>query len=467
MRHFKRVILAVLVCAAIVGAFALAEGGPLNALWHSGSELLFHTDNVTVDGTAVFSLNGTMFKTAGLHYVQDGYSSYYGLKLITPKKSGGEQETGWTIIADDEGDVYVMEAYYPGVYREGTCAANNTLLRRTVQLDALTELGGFLVGQIEPLLPEGAVTVEEKDGQQTVHIRLGGDQIPPMAVSALNTAAAYLSNRWFSYGYDRVASEEVCPDFDNYVTVSQALTDGTVRWELRAAEADFILDAQGRLAGAKGKATAESTFWDGKKRDVEVEFDFTVSGWDESHVKPFDPDDFGVKPAYEVYTNDGGEEIMLDEEEVEQMTARAGQILEKFGYLAMSDVMGSGYWTSQFGVNISLETEEDEYFCLFDKDGNLNVLQHVTGDWLEAGEQPPEGISEETRAAAEQAARALLKEVNPALEERMAKLQPRSMIVTEKGKYLTLDEGAEYGPNFIVRTEPSVRVEYYGAGNVI
>ena len=54
-----------------------------------------------------------------------------------------------------------------------------------------------------------------------------------------------------------------------------------------------------------------------------------------------------------------------------------------------------------------------------------------------------------------------------ALEERMAKLQPRSMIVTEKGKYLTLDEGAEYGPNFIVRTEPSVRVEYYGAGNVI
>ena len=140
-RHLKKLILpaALVLCVILAVSAALAES-TLNGLWKSGCDLLFHTHNVTVKGEASFFLDGEKFKTMRLDYVQDGYRSYYGLKLLTPRADGTQRETGWTIIADQE-DITVMEAFYPGTYRTATDDAQNTLLRRTVQLDALTELG--------------------------------------------------------------------------------------------------------------------------------------------------------------------------------------------------------------------------------------------------------------------------------------------------------------------------------------
>ena len=116
-------IAALCLCAALT-AFALSDGA-LTELWESGCDFLFRTDNVTVTGKAAFSLDGERFKTAELNYVQDGYSSYYGLKLLTPKADGSEEETGWIIISDEDGICSVMEAYTPGVYRWATTAPQN------------------------------------------------------------------------------------------------------------------------------------------------------------------------------------------------------------------------------------------------------------------------------------------------------------------------------------------------------
>jgi hypothetical protein len=294
MRQSKLLtLLAIILLCVVLPAVSLAEGR-WSSLWDSGCALLFRTDNVTVDGKASFALDGDRFKTANIHYVQDGCCSLYDLKLLTPKADGTERESGWTIIADDDENIYVMEVYYPGKYREGSDGREATLLRRTVQLDAITDLGGLILKQLEPTLPADALTVSETEGGQTIHIALTADQIPDMAASALNLAAGYLSNRWFSYGRDRSVNEESYVSFENFATVTEALTYGTVRWALRSLEADLTLDSQGRLTAVCGTLCAESTFVDKTVRLVEVDYDFTMTEYGTSYVRPFDPEEYGV-----------------------------------------------------------------------------------------------------------------------------------------------------------------------------
>ena len=301
MRYSKILIFLLVILLCCTAALAEKDSA-LTGLWNSGCDFLFHTENVSVTGEAVFSLEGERFKTAKLNYIQDGYSSFYGLTLLTPQPEGEDQETGWTIIADEEGSLYVMEAYEPGVYRVGSGHKENTLLRRSVRLDALTELGGLLIGQVEALLPAGTVTVTDENGLRTVHLAVSEEQLPPYAVSALNLAADCLSARWFHYGYDRSKPEDNSPSFNEYVTVTEALTDGTLRWTLRKADVDFSLDSKNRLTGAKGTVIAASTFWDQSLREVAVSFDLAMSDYGESRVKPFDPADYNVALAEEEKT---------------------------------------------------------------------------------------------------------------------------------------------------------------------
>ena len=300
MRYSKLLILtaALLIMLELTGV-AQAEN-TIDNLWKSGNDFLFHTDNVTVNGDAVFSLDGKLFKTARLDYIQDGYRSYYGLKLITPKKDGTDRESGWTIIADEDENIAIMEAYYPGTYRSGLSTPHNTLLRRSVQLDALTELGGTLARQLDSILPADMITVTESEGVKNIHIKLTGDQIPEMAVSALNVAAGFLSDRWFSNSHDRELGNDNIA-FDSYITVTQALTDGTVKWTLQAADIEVAMDAQGRLSAVSGTVNVDSTYWDGVVRAVELQFHLTMTDYGTSAVKPFDPADYHVVPQFEVY----------------------------------------------------------------------------------------------------------------------------------------------------------------------
>lgn len=278
---------------------ALAETA-LSRLWDSGCAFLFETDNVTVTGEFSFAMDGELFKTAKLHYIQDGFRSYYDLTLLTPRKDGTQRETGWTIIADDVGGHVWVEKIMP-IYHEGSDAPCNSLLRRSVELDALTELGSILAKQLEPMLPDGVITSAEKDGLNTVHLSVSESQLPDAALSALNLAALFLSDRWFAYSSDRTYAIDGRAPFENYVTATQALTDGTIRWTLRNADAEFSMDAQNRLQTAQGTVTAASAFWDGEVREIEVSFDLSVTDYGQSKVAPFDPDDYGVMLPWEFY----------------------------------------------------------------------------------------------------------------------------------------------------------------------
>ena len=394
MHRTKVFILAAALCLCVaLTALALTEG-TLKTLWNSGCDFLFHTDNVTVTGQATFSLDGQRFKTAELNYVQDGYKSYYGLKLLTPWSDGTEHETGWTIIAAEDGTITVMEAFKPGVYNWATGTPQNTLLRRTVRLDALTEVGGFLAGSVESLLPEGAVTVTEAEGTKTVHFDLREDQIPDAAVSALNLAAGYLADRWFCYGYDRSVIENEAFTFNQYVTVTQALTGGTVRWALKNADVDFVLDAQGRLSGVRGAVKVASEYWDGTVREVEVKFDFAATDYGESHVKPFDPADYGVVSGALLPVEEEGQAVEPAADYIwmnEDFGQASGVLLPAYAYTGSDPIeaavaayvaenLGSRYLMPQGAASIPapviLKTvEQDENTTLVY--GNFWVMNYV------------------------------------------------------------------------------------------
>lgn len=451
-------VLALLVCAAVI-TVALAES-ELTGLWKSGCDFLFHTDNVTVQGEAVLSLNGERFKTVKLNYIQDGYNSFYGLTLLTPKDDGTERETGWTIIADAEGFVNVMEAYDPGYYRPGHSDPQNTLLRRTVRLDALTDLGGLLAAQIEPMFPQGTITVSEQDGGKAIHIAIKEDQIPDLAVSALNLAAGYLSERWFSYSYDRTVNEKEGPAFDSYVTVTQALTDGTTRWALRDLDAVFTTDAEGRLTGAKGTLRVVSTFWDGVEREVEAAFDFTASDYGTSHVKPFDPDDYHVTLSPDCYEM-GAEVPELDEKEWEKWMDKALELTRAQGY-TVSDGVSIGGWQSGPFIQINIEdNQENAFFCAYQtEDGSLVTFQNMTDPWFIADEGDMSAVAPGTLDAAKELISSFAKAQHITLSETQENVW-KCLAMANGTQYLFFADGATNC--FAVQTAPTLRLVYYSA----
>lgn len=462
--HKKKsiLLLAALLLCAVYTAVALAES-TLAGLWDSGCNFLYHTDNVTVTGEASFSLGGEHFKTAQLQYIQDGYSSYYGLKLLTPKADGTERETGWTVIADEEGSYYVMEAFFPGTYRCGIGTAHNTLLRRTVQLDALTELGGLIVAQVEPLLPEGVITATETEEAKTVHIALTRDQLPDIAASALNLAANYLCDRWFAYENEHTVLPEENPSFDSYVTPTQALANGTVSWALQSADVDFTLDAQNRLTAVQGTVRAASTYWDGTVREVEVTFSLAVSDYGTSRVKPFDPADYGVELMEVVF---GGEEdsgfIPLDEEQWDAMMAKAEALILSQGYTVNPDASRGG-WNFSDHIEVVIDNLDGvEYDFSFAEDGSVLLMQAFNESWYYGNETEPEGIDEQTKADAESKIRAFAADYAPSLADKLTELTLMSMVKAEDGSvYLTFADAEQEAAFFLVQVAPEVRIAHF------
>ena len=462
MRHSKIVILilATLLCA-VLASTALAES-TWGKLWTSGCDLLFNTHNVTVDGKAVFSLEGERFKTAELHYVQDGNRSLYDLKLLTPKSDGTDRETGWTIIAGEEGYYYVMEAYYPGTYREGSDSKQNTLLRRSIQLDALVDLGGIVINQLDTLLPEGVIAVNETEGAKTIHIAINGEQIPELAANALNLGANFLSDRWFGYSFDRSRDGEDGPNFGSYVTVTEALTDGTVRWALRNADVDFDLDSHDRLNSVHGNICMESTFHDGSVRAVTVAFELNMTEWGTSRVKQFDPEDYGVVPQW-VDEDEYSEEAELDEAEIEKWIEKAKKVFAKQGYAVEEKAEYEVHGTEENGAFIVIFAPGGEArYCSFDAAGELMFLDYMSPIWGAVETQDVDSLDPALIGKAKDYIRSFLTDENPAFLERMGELSPQYQIETEDGSlYLALYDDEKSGALFVVCAAPDFRMEYF------
>ena len=288
----RMALMAVLaVLALTVSAFAET---PVRMMYDSIFNLLFDTNNVTLTGHAEFSLDGERFKTADARYVQDGIRSLWEWKLLTPRRDRPEREGGYTVIANGE-KVYVMETFYPGIYKTGTTSESDTIMRRSVQLNLLRDLLRILADQSDELLGAGAVTSHSDETGLTVHIQ-ADKNVPELVNTALNMTVQFAAKRYFDTDYDHISERFMAP-MENYITVTQAILGSTYYMSLNQADITLRRDAGGHFESMEGKVSIELNTEDDGIRMLDISFRLDASEFGESTVARFSPADYGVKPA--------------------------------------------------------------------------------------------------------------------------------------------------------------------------
>lgn len=288
----KKMIAGLLILAlTLISAGAPAET-PVRMMYDSVFNLLFDTNNVTLTGHAEFSLDGERFKTADARYVQDGVNSLWDWKLKSPRRDGSERESGYTVIANGE-KVYVMEVFYPGMYKTGSTREYDTILRRSVQLNLLRDLLRILSDQSDSLLGQEAVETRSDETGLTVRIQAGKD-VPEIVNTALNMAVQFAARRYFETDYDQL-SERNMISMDNFITVTQAILCSTSYMSLNQADITLKRDAGGRFESAEGKVSVELNTEEDGIRLLDISFRLDASDFGGSRVEPFDPADYGVR----------------------------------------------------------------------------------------------------------------------------------------------------------------------------
>lgn len=124
----KKIIALVLACLLLFSA-AYAQSGAAD-LVDSFCGLAFATDNVTVNATAEFSLDGEWFKTMHAVYKQCGFNSYLEYMLDTPRADGTVYTGGYTVIGIDD-MAYSNDTYFGNRYSSITNYPSNTILNDT------------------------------------------------------------------------------------------------------------------------------------------------------------------------------------------------------------------------------------------------------------------------------------------------------------------------------------------------
>lgn len=305
--RFAMLLTAVLLTAALA-ASALPEP-ILGEVYDAGRTLLFDTTNVTLNGTAQFSLDGERFKTVNARYVQDDVNSYWKYQLLTPRKNGqGDRESGYTVIANGS-YLYTADAYYPGTYREGyDSSEQNTLVRRSALMDQAVELAGVAISAAEPLLGEDAVqVVTENHTGKVVRVMLDEGSVTPLSKAAFNLCALQVIRRAIEpVDYDLLPETE--SNLYQYVSLSKGILALTSRYDLRSLDVTVTLDGNGRIRGLSGAVSVELVMEPGLTLNDEAQphildcsFSVTAAEYGTSKVEKFDPEKNGLVPQYTLY----------------------------------------------------------------------------------------------------------------------------------------------------------------------
>ena len=303
------ILAAVTLLTVVVSARAMSDS-VLGSVYDAGKTLLFNTSNVTLKGTAEFSLDGTRFKGVQAEYMQDGYNSSWKYQLFTPRKDGsGDRESGFTVIAN-ENTIYVMETLKPGTYRLGYDAEQNTLVQRSPLLDQVVELAGILAGQAEGVLGADAVTVvTDNHTGRTVKLSLKRDNISDLMNVVYNICVQMAIKRGINpYGYYDADSTWVNGNLYSHGSIALGIANTVSRYDLRSADVTVTLDGNGNLRSASGIIVTELVLDEESRLEGEVNphvlemtFDVTASAYGTTLVPLFYPEEAGLRMERSVY----------------------------------------------------------------------------------------------------------------------------------------------------------------------
>ena len=282
----KRVIalLTSLVCA-ILFSVATAENAqtvsPLYRLYLAEQKLLFDTTNVTMTGHAVFTADGSVFKTADLVHVQDSMDSMRDWRLLTPSPNGNDIETGYTVVTKDE-HIEAFESYHHGHlwYILDPAHQHWSILRHTVTSDTLTELAGLILAHCGSI---GECTANA-DGTTSIAIHLTRDDVPAVIDPLLNTVLQYGITRYNGYDYTS-DSTVVDENYLCYSTVSEGLVICLNAVRLRELTVNAVLDDQDRIMTVSGALLLDyETKTSNDVYELRLDFEQSAVDYGASHV---------------------------------------------------------------------------------------------------------------------------------------------------------------------------------------
>ena len=316
MKKLLIIVLCTMIALGVCCAGAEQSEAALIPFYDAAEELLCRTENVTLNGKAVFSLDGETFKTAVSSYVQDGRRSVWDLRLSTPLR----EDNGFVIYADGL-KRYVREIYcpeYPDTYITGTGGVETAVLRPSVRLDLMKEIARQMTLRAEEILPAGAFRLETlPDGGTQAAVTLDGD-IPMPIDAALNLGWQFIIQRYFYMNYDQRSAEEM-PSFDGAVSVWQGLLGATSTLTLKSAAVTMTLDAEARLTAVNGMLSVWCNGWNEPTHRLDITFSLDVTDRGASAVRAFDPEALGL-----TLREHWADFTLFDEEEEEEQSGVPG-----------------------------------------------------------------------------------------------------------------------------------------------
>ena len=264
-------------------------------VYDTAAQLLTGTGNVTLTGSATFSLDGAAFKFVETTYVQDGVNSKWVLNLSSPRADGSLRENGFTAVANNRWK-YGMEVVRPGLYTVAEDDPQSVILRPSAELTQIIALGHALLEQL-PTFPEDVFSLSEG---KHLSIRLENEHIPGSVSNLLSLATWLAVQRTINIVDDSIAAPpypEEAGTMDDYITPTQAIVNSTEKYELKQLSINAEMDDAGRFTEVNGTARIVlHTFLEGERK-LHISFAGKASDYGNSSVAAFDPVEYGVTPA--------------------------------------------------------------------------------------------------------------------------------------------------------------------------
>ena len=441
-------LLALLVCISV-----LAENNtPATELYDSLTKLLFKNDNVTLTGTAKFSLDGVWFKTADITLKQDGDRSYRELALSGTKPDGTAQKNGYRIVTDGSA-FYLMETFSPGIYRQGGTTEHTSLIRISRETEQLIGLGRAFAASADLILgmetltetPEGDIRSEYKD--------LESDLLNAVVNQVFQFAARrYFDNEYDSYSVDRYARIE------DYATITQGILYTAENVSLKQAQVTVKRDDKGTPKYMEGEIVLNLTVAGRGERQIDISFQMNVKDIGKTKVKRFDPADYGVVSEYEIAD---AEAMFVDESDLNETERAALKALDLAGF-DRNSIVYVGYQSMENGggeVSFGGVEGWEETFQVAG-DGKVTAMDMDSAEWKN-GSDDQFTYDPQTDTETDEKVKAFLKdflqEVNPDLLKTVDGLKAEWLYKRYDHVYAqyTGDETA----TFVVRIEPEMRAE--------
>ena len=450
------VLIALLVCFSV-----LADNStPAAELYDSLVKTLFHTDNVTLTGTAKFSLDGVWFKTAEITLKQDGNRAFREMKLRGPKRNGTVQKNGYTIVTDGT-SLYLMEAVTPGFYSTGGTAEHTSLIRRSLETEQLIGLGRALVGHADLLLgadtltktPEGDIRFELKDN------------VPDLLNAAVNNLYQFAARRYFDENFDRYSMENYARVID-YDTVTRGILYTAQSVALKQVSVTLRQDGNGRMQHLEGDIALNVETCAEGIRQVDISFQVNVTDVDKTKVKRFAPDDYDVISEYEMAA---AESRFFDDSDLNDIEMQALEALTSAGFDKNMIVYMAYYNNEAEGYEVSFGGAEGwEETFLISADNKLTSMITESPEWQNGSEDqftfdpvPDKEMDEKAR----EFLTSFIREVNPDLGKSLKDLKMRWLYERYGHVYAQYDGETQDGSNsvvsFVVRVEPELRIESF------